>query len=192
MLLHGSDGSPVVGVTHLPAEMQVASQDTPTVFSCSLPNDHMKPRILFAILIAGIGVLVAGAPAAQRNRIGPAEIYPDPTITPGAANPEVTQQNIQDNICNPHWSTKLIRPPREYTSNLKRRQLREYRDTVHQMRADLINPSTGKVDTTRCVAHSDNMACYEEDHLISLENGGNPTDPRSVSENYRFVLILNL
>ena len=28
--------------------------------------------------------------------------------------------------------------------------------------------------------HSDNMACYEEDHLISLENGGDPTDPRNL------------
>jgi hypothetical protein len=24
------------------------------------------------------------------------------------------------------------------------------------------------------------MACYEEDHLVSLENGGNPTDPRNL------------
>ena len=24
------------------------------------------------------------------------------------------------------------------------------------------------------------MACYEEDHLISLEAGGNPTDPRNL------------
>jgi hypothetical protein len=24
------------------------------------------------------------------------------------------------------------------------------------------------------------MACYEEDHLISLENGGNPKDPRNL------------
>jgi hypothetical protein len=56
---------------------------------------------------------------------------------------------------------------------------------VHQARAELINPDTGKVDTTRCVAHSDNMACYEEacyeeDHLIPLEIGGNPTDPRNL------------
>ena len=28
--------------------------------------------------------------------------------------------------------------------------------------------------------NSDNMACYEEDHLISLEAGGNPTDPRNL------------
>jgi hypothetical protein len=51
---------------------------------------------------------------------------------------------------------------------------------VHQTRAELVNSSTGKVDTTRCVARSDNMACYEEDHLISIEDGGDPTDPRNL------------
>ena len=30
------------------------------------------------------------------------------------------------------------------------------------------------------MAHSDNMACYEEDHLIPLEDGGDPTDPRNL------------
>ena len=140
----------------------------------------MRTRIVFAILAAGIGILQAGAPPAQPHRIGPAEIYPDPVRTPGAANPQVTQQNIKDNICNRHWSTKLIRPPAGYTSRLKRKQLREYGDTVHQARAQLINPKTGKVDTARCVAHSDNMACYEEDHLISLEDGGDPKDPRNL------------
>lgn len=140
----------------------------------------MRTRILLATLAAGIGILWAGVPPAQPHRIGPAEIYPDPIRTPWAANPQVTQQNIQGTICNRQWSTKLIRLPAEYTSKLKRRQLREYGDTVHQTRAVLINPSTGKVDTTRCVAHSDNMACYEEDHLISLKDGGDPTDPRNL------------
>ena len=83
-------------------------------------------------------------------------------------------------FANRRWSTKLIRPPEGYTSKLKRRQLREYGDTVHQTRAELVNPSTGKVDTTLCVPHSDNLACYEEDHLIPLEDGGNPTDPRNL------------
>ena len=73
-----------------------------------------------------------------------------------------------------------VRPPAGYTSKLKRKQLREYGDRVHQTRADPINPSTGKVDATRCVLHSDNMACYEEDHLVSLEAGGDPTDPRNL------------
>jgi hypothetical protein len=140
----------------------------------------MRTRSLFPILAVGIGTLLAHAPQAQPHRIGPAEIYPDPVRTPGAANPEVTQRNIGDTICSRRWSTKLIRPPAQYTSRLKRKQLREYGGTVHQARAELINPNTGKVDTTRCVAHSDNMACYEEDHFIPLEDGGDPTDPRNL------------
>jgi hypothetical protein len=136
--------------------------------------------ISFAILVAGMGMLLEHASPAQPRRIGPADIYPDLARTPGAANRQVTQRTIQDNICNPQWSTKLIRPPSEYTSKLKRKQLRENGHTVHQTRTELINPDTGKVDTTRCEAHSDNMACYEEDHLISLENGGDPTDPRNL------------
>jgi hypothetical protein len=140
----------------------------------------MRTRIILAIFAASIGMLLAHVPPVQLHRIGPADIYPDPVRTPGAANPQVTQQNIGDTICSRRWSTRLIRPPAGYTSRLKRKQLREYGDTVHQARAELVNPRTGKVDTTRCVEHSDNMACYEEDHLISLEDGGNPTDPRNL------------
>jgi hypothetical protein len=140
----------------------------------------MRTRILYAMVSTSIIMVLAGAPPAQLRRIGPVDIYPDPVRTPGAANPQVTQQNIGDTICNRQWSTKQIRPPSEYTSKLKRKQLREYGDTVRQTRAQLINPNTGKVDTTRCVAHSDNMACYEEDHLIPLEDGGNPVDPRNL------------
>ena len=140
----------------------------------------MKARILLAIPAALVCILVAHGVQPKSSRIGPADIYPDSARTPGAANPQVTQRNIKDNICNPRWSTKQIRPPAGYTSKLKRKQLREYWDTVHQTRAQLINPSTGKVDTTRCVAHSDNMACYEEDHLIPLEDGGDPSDPRNL------------
>jgi len=137
--------------------------------------------VLIAIVSIALTVLGQGFPGqGQPKRIGPAEIYPDAGRTPGAANAQVTQGNIQENICSRQWSTKQIRPPSGYTSKLKRKQLREYGDTVHQTRAELINPNTGKVDTTRCVAHSDNMACFEEDHLISLEVGGNPTDPRNL------------
>ncbi len=140
----------------------------------------MKIRKYSTILAALVCILLARGAPAPSSRVGPGEIYPDPGRTPGAANPEVTQTNIKENICNRQWSTRQIRPPEEYTSKLKRKQLREYGDTVHQIRAQLMNPTTGKVDTTRCVVHSDNMACYEEDHLISLENGGNPTDPRNL------------
>ena len=140
----------------------------------------MEARIPLAILAAGISFLAAAVPPTQPRRIGPAEIYPDPARTPGAANPQVTQRNIGDTICSRRWSTRLIRPPAQYTGRLKRRQLREYGDTVHQARAEIINPRTGMVDTTRCVPHSDNPACYEEDHLVPIEDGGDPTDPRNL------------
>lgn len=83
------------------------------------------------------------------------DIYPQSQTT-GATNPDITQLNIGDNICNPNWSTKSIRPPVNYTNALKAKQIKEY----------------GYTDT--------NMADYEEDHLISLELGGSPTDPKNL------------
>ena len=61
----------------------------------------MNARIVFAICTAGISLLLVGVPPAQPHRIGPPEIYPDPSRTPGTGNPQVTQTNIKDNICNP-------------------------------------------------------------------------------------------
>lgn len=90
------------------------------------------------------------------KRAGPADIYPNASLTPGATNPGVTQANIGETICNPHWSTKTIRPPEEYTYRLKRDQFAQY----------------GDVDTK--------SGDYEEDHLIPLELGGNPTDPKNL------------
>lgn len=31
-----------------------------------------------------------------------------------------------------------------------------------------------------CMLNSNNKGCYEEDHLISLENGGHPHDPKNL------------
>jgi hypothetical protein len=78
----------------------------------------------------------------------------DITRTPGVLNPDVTQANIDMTICRHGW-TKTIRPPTSYTNDLKRKQMREY--------------GVGG-------APSD----YQEDHLISLELGGHPTDPRNL------------
>jgi len=77
---------------------------------------------------------------------------PDPTRTPGALNPDVTQENIHDTICVKGY-TKTIRPPAHFTNRLKKRQIREY----------------GYTDT--------NPKDYEEDHLIALSIGGAPRDP---------------
>jgi hypothetical protein len=75
----------------------------------------MKSQIPIAILAAGVGILLAQAPPRQPHRIGPAEIYPDPAMTPGATNPQVSKRNIKGTICNRRWSTRLIRPPANYT-----------------------------------------------------------------------------
>jgi hypothetical protein len=81
-------------------------------------------------------------------------IVADPTRTPGVLNPDVTQANIRSTICKRGW-TATIRPPVSYTDALKRKQMRQYGET---------GP----------------MSAYQEDHLISLEMGGNPTDPRNL------------
>jgi hypothetical protein len=78
----------------------------------------------------------------------------DPTRTPGVLNPDVTQATIRATICRAGW-TRTVRPPVEYTNALKRRQMRAYRET---------GPPSA----------------YQEDHLISLELGGDPTDPRNL------------
>jgi hypothetical protein len=74
--------------------------------------------------------------------------------TPGVLNPDVTQASINSTICVRGW-TKTIRPPTSYTNALKRKQMREY---------GVGGP----------------LSDYQEDHLISLELGGHPTDPRNL------------
>lgn len=83
-----------------------------------------------------------------------ADDLPDVKITPGAINPNVTQENIEQTICQSGW-TKTIRPPSSYTNRLKLKQMNE------------MNLLGSPRD-------------YEEDHLISLELGGNPTNPKNL------------
>lgn len=79
---------------------------------------------------------------------------PDPAMTPGVIDPAVNQQDIGSTICVRGY-TKRIRPPVSFTNPLKRRQM---------ARAHLPGQ----------------MRDYEEDHLISLELGGSPTDPKNL------------
>ena len=82
-------------------------------------------------------------------------VLPDPNCTSGATYPAVTQSTIGTTICVSGW-TKTIRPPVSYTDELKTQQIAQY----------------GYSDTK--------LADYEEDHLISLQLGGHPTDPRNL------------
>jgi len=80
---------------------------------------------------------------------------PDPVCTPGVADPRVTQDDILTTICVSGYTTK-VRPSSAYTDALKVQQIKSY----------------GYTDTS--------LADYEEDHLIPLELGGHPTDPRNL------------
>lgn len=77
---------------------------------------------------------------------------PDPILTPGAINPGISQENIQQTVCVKGY-TKTIRPPAHVTNKLKKQQIRAY----------------GYTDTS--------PKLYEEDHLIALSIGGSPDDP---------------
>ncbi len=80
---------------------------------------------------------------------------PDANQTPGFTNPAVTPENIQKTICVPGYTSK-IRPPAYYTTTLKKQQLKQAK-------------------------YADKTAAdYEEDHLISLEIGGHPRDPKNL------------
>jgi hypothetical protein len=83
-----------------------------------------------------------------------ASVLADPVRTPGVVNPDVTQATIGSTICAHGW-TRTIRPPVEYTNALKIRQMRAY-------------------------GESGSPSDYQEDHLVSLELGGHPTDPRNL------------
>ena len=93
--------------------------------------------------------------SANSGRCHSSNGLPDPVCTPGAIDPRVKQDNIQSTICVSGHTTK-VRPSTDYTNALKRRQIVEY----------------GYTDT--------NLADYEEDHLIPLELGGSPTDPKNL------------
>jgi hypothetical protein len=88
------------------------------------------------------------APHRQQGWTGPAAIYPDSSKTLGAPNPDITQDNIAENICSKSWSTSAVRPTTSVTSRIKTQTMTAY----------------GFTDPTH----------YELDHLMSLQVGGCP------------------
>lgn len=80
---------------------------------------------------------------------------PDPRLTPGATNPAVTEATIGSTICRRGW-TRTVRPPVSYTEPLKRRLMNAYGYAGRRLRD------------------------FELDHLIPLELGGAPADPRNL------------
>ena len=81
-------------------------------------------------------------------------ILPDPNCTPGAADPSVTQDNIDSTICVSGY-TKTVRPPVSVTEPQKLESMKAY-------------------------GFDDSPSNYEFDHLIPLEVGGAPDDMRNL------------
>jgi hypothetical protein len=106
--------------------------------------------VLIALVLVAI-VVVLLAPVHGHRAHG---ILADPVRTPGVLNPDVTQANIRATICKHGW-TDTIRPPTSYTNALKTKQMRQY-------------------------GEAGSLSDFQEDHLISLELGGDPTDPRNL------------
>jgi len=80
---------------------------------------------------------------------------PDPECNPGTIDPNVTQENIKTTICVSGYTAR-VRPSVTYTNKLKVQGIKDY----------------GYDDTK--------LADYEEDHIIPLEIGGNPSDPNNL------------
>jgi hypothetical protein len=98
-------------------------------------------------IFAVIAVIVAATPAF-------ADDLPNPNLTPGAVNPDITQANIHSTICVAGY-TMSIRSPANYDNAIKRKMIDQY----------------GYKDKK--------MADYELDHLVPVDIGGSQTDPRN-------------
>jgi hypothetical protein len=107
------------------------------------------------IILAAIALLLVTT--SSQNAISDSPILPLAKFTPGSVNPNVTQLNLNSTICVSGY-TKSIRPSSSYTTALKITQLA----TTYSLYKDNV---TGD---------------FEEDHLISLELGGSPTDVKNL------------
>ncbi|WP_037682380.1 hypothetical protein [Streptomyces griseus] len=79
----------------------------------------------------------------------------DPACTPGAISPAVTQANLKSTICRKGGYTSDVRPSAYVTGKEKKLNAASY-------------------------GYIGSMADAEYDHLISLQLGGDPNDPRNL------------
>ena len=116
----------------------------------------VRSKIILFLSIVATTMCGYNALAAQSNDW----VLPNAKVTPGVVNSNVTKDNIKSTICVSGW-TATIRPKVSYTNNLKKLQL-------------------GTTYKTFTLTYGTDMSKYEEDHLISLELGGNPNDPKNL------------
>jgi hypothetical protein len=117
--------------------------------------------IVWMLVAAGLatgGCATAGAasPSARSCHARGRGLFalPDARCTPGARDPRVTQADIAITICRRGY-TRTVRPPESVTEPEKLASMAAYGDHGSPRR-------------------------YEYDHLIPLELGGAPNDPRNL------------
>ena len=121
----------------------------------------MRNKLHVGIVLAFfVAVTSAGASAATKPSAAPDWVVQNNSLTPGALNASVTQANIATTVCKSGW-TATIRPTVGYTNKLKGTQLK-----------------TTYLSYTKIWGAA--VSGYEEDHLISLQLGGNPSDPKNL------------
>ena len=118
-----------------------------------------RAGVIALVLAAGAGLVAWRAVPPQARASCHARgrglfALPDPRCTPGAVDPRVTQADIDRTICRAGY-TRRVRPPEWVTWPEKRASMAAYGDFGSARR-------------------------YEYDHLIPLELGGAPNDPRNL------------
>lgn len=104
-----------------------------------------KKKLISLILLMGATTAWAGD-------------LPDPSLTPGALDPEVMQSNIKESICKAgHFTwTEGHMPPKSFLEKTEKEQIAAY----------------GYPD--------ENMKHYQMDHLVPLSLGGSPTEAKNI------------
>ncbi len=116
--------------------------------------EWVRISLLDVVVALAVIALIAFVVLDRSGSGATSAILASPTLTPGSLNPDVTQGTIDETICVKGW-TATVRPPASYTDQLKLQQMPQY-------------------------GESGSPSDYQEDHLISLELGGNPTDPKNL------------
>lgn len=80
-----------------------------------------------------------------------AHVLPDPLDHPGVVNPDITPDNMATTVCRSGW-TATVRPPVAYTDAIKKKS----------------------------VPPGHTAQEFELDHLMSIEDGGDPKDERNL------------
>lgn len=134
-------------------------------------NDHRRRESLVGLMILALiavllilcGLAIGMLPSAARagGYVAPdgrtvaelvaAHVLPDPAATPGVLNPAVTPATLRTTICVHGW-TATVRPPTGFTDKLRNAAT----PAGHK-------PLDGELD-----------------HLISIEDGGAPADPKNL------------